>query len=315
MVFCIDCGEKMQRQAAFCFACGAKKFSKNEAPVTAAVEKVKIETEVEKPEPVEGGPKSQVESAIEANRTNTPSPETAAAQPKSKRRLYFKIFAALIIVPLLLFLSFLALSLLNGQSNTPPEVLVIKPAKATVQTSFNIEKNRLDELIKTHEDLLIRQEVEFELAQESRRITDLGKFVEKYPESPYHAKAWDLAASYLDEQGSLLAFRTFVKYFGNPGNDYTGIREFISDDLTIIGQYNENGFFGNVKWISPHGEIEGKSTGGYLPDGPVVIKYNNGNIVKGILDGKFKLVGDYTCKKPNGDICRIRESHQLRSKD
>lgn len=353
MTFCVDCGKKMRPEAAFCFACGAKKFLEDSTAETAdsvrapndqgsgaqndvgtkspsspaehpaKLDDAMADTKVEAQE----NPAASVaaitpavlskpaQPPIDLSQTSGPESQTAKlnVKPKKKRsiwKLILKIVLGLVLFGAVIIAGIFAYFYLDSKSNTPPQALIVQPMTEATQRRFEAQKHVINRIIADNEARRLREEVEFDIAKETRQIKTIGEFVKKYPETPFYSEAEDEARKFLDEQGTLGAYRVYKKYFGDADSDYKGVSERKYDKVTYIGYISSEGLNGPGKIIFDSITIEGSFVNSFArPTGDATVTYPT-YVVRGIFKDGF-LQRPYTCRRNNGSRCTLKEPHPL----
>lgn len=375
MTYCINCGEKMQVEAAFCFACGTKKFGKDKATKAETIQ-TKTEQSSRQPEkpqapktkhavaastlpqpkkpatfssktsitiahsntdinstananaaatkavgavkiPIAATKKAQIETSSKISTkpedgSINAKAETAPATKTRKKiwRIVLKVVLFGVLAFILLIAGLFLYEHLLLKSNTPPKALMDQPVSATVQRRFDAQAANISRLIAEVEEIRLRQEVEFDIAKETRQIKAMGEFVKKYPETPFYSDAEDEARTFLDEQGTLGAYRVYKKYFGDTGFDYEGISERSNNIATYIGRLGRNGIIGPGEIIYNSGlSIKGNFDNDlYRPTGDATVTFVDGGVLKGTFEDRV-LQQSYTCRSKNGGKCYLPSSH------
>ena len=302
--FCIACGSEIISKAKFCAECGEETTSQIEAKNDIIEDNGNIEktmdtlfSSVEISKLNENAPPPSLEHLesdnpipIPATKISAPKPipapnlSTFTPEPKPIQKSNKKglIIGSILGVGLIAIGAFLWIPYAEEQR----EYEIAQAEKARVERqAAELEKQKEIELEKQKQAEILSA---FEAAKASNRITTLGEFVKKYPDSAYRQEAEDLAYASLERQNSKLALTAFQKWFPTRDASLRSIEDIGEEDIYIeTGNWTGDFDFAG----KPHGYGSARFPSGITVVGQAV----HGEILSGkktypngtVYNGKF----------------------------
>ena len=288
--FCIACGTALEPNTKFCAQCGKEiklegegldstsgaLFSSDEIKQISGLSAVAtphaLEGKVEKiPAP------NPAPIASETKRTPPPAPKVSAPrlepemqEVRSKKGFIVGgIIGLAVIIGALVWVPYAQEQREYEIAQAEEARLERQAAEKAKQEKIALEKQKQAEILSA-----------FEAAKASNRITTLGEFVKKYPDSSYVEEAERLAYASLKRQNSSKALSAFQKWF--PTGEVSALETVTEDDLKT-----NDGVAETTKWNGPFDDF-GK------PHGTGYARFPSGATFEGRLEHGERVYGTET---------------------